>query len=182
MTAPWLGGVTRRDPSLPLTLAAIVRGAGPHGALSLADVLIAYRETFLLCYRDLSRGVEPDLSEDEIRSHLTGSLLPRLASEGWIDDTATIGWEAIQAVGDWWPAASADRSSFLTMVRAMPGRSLRAARRGGERGQRRGRVGAAHEHLAHQHRVASGCAEEREVFGGRKPALGHRGDQRRHQR
>jgi lipopolysaccharide export system ATP-binding protein len=136
MTAPWLGGVTRRDPSLPLTLAAIVRGAGPHGALSLADVLIAYRETFLLCYRDLSRGVEPDLSEDEIRSHLTGSLLPRLASEGWIDDTATIGWEAIQAVGDWWPAASADRAaSFDSLVR-IARTSLRSPRRAAAQGPR----------------------------------------------
>ena len=91
MNDTWLGAVSRRDPSVPLTLAAIIRGSGPHGALSLADLLMAYRETFLLCYRDLSRNAEPELSSDEIREHLTGSLLPRLASEGWTDDTTAIG-------------------------------------------------------------------------------------------
>ena len=118
MAGPWLGAVSRRDPSVSLTLAAIVRGAGPHGALSLTELLISYRETFLVCYRDLSRGVEPDLSEDEIRAHLQGSLLPRLVIEGWIDDTASIGWEAIQTVGEWWQSASADRAgAFDSLVR-----------------------------------------------------------------
>ena len=37
----WLGAVSRRDPSVSLTLAAIVRAAGPHGALSLTELLIA---------------------------------------------------------------------------------------------------------------------------------------------
>jgi lipopolysaccharide export system ATP-binding protein len=129
MTESWLGAVSRRDPSVPLTLAAIVRGSGPHGALSLADLLIAYRETFLLCYRDVARGAEPELSSDEIRAHLTGSLLPRLAGEGWIDDTAAIGWDAIQAVGEWWPDAASDRTySFDSLVR-IARESLRAPKR-----------------------------------------------------
>ena len=117
MTGTWLGSVSRRDPSVSLTLAAIVRGAGPHGALSLTELLIAYRETFLVTYRDLSRGNDLDLSEDEIREHLAGSLLPRLATEGWIDDTAAIGWDAIQAVGEWWPSAAADRPAGETHPR-----------------------------------------------------------------
>jgi lipopolysaccharide export system ATP-binding protein len=125
----WLGAVSRRDPSVPLTLAAIVRGSGPHGALSLADLLISYRETFLLCYRDVSRGVEPDLSSDEIREHLTGSLLPRLASERWIDDTTAIGWDAVQVVGEWWPDAAADRSHSFDALVVIARESLRAPRR-----------------------------------------------------
>ena len=125
----WLGAVSRRDPAVSLTLAAIVRAAGPHGALSLTELLIAYRETFLVTYRDLSSGNDPDLSEDEIREHLGGSLLPRLATEGWIDDTAAIGWDAIQAVGEWWPSASADRTgSFEALVRVARA-SLRPPRR-----------------------------------------------------
>jgi lipopolysaccharide export system ATP-binding protein len=125
----WLGAVSRRDPSVPLTLAAIVRGSGPHGALSLADLLISYRETFLLCYRDVSRGVEPDLSSDEIREHLTGSLLPRLASERWIDDTTAIGWDAVQVVGEWWPDAAGDRSHSFDALVMIARESLRAPRR-----------------------------------------------------
>ena len=134
MTVPWLGAVSRRDPSVSLTLAAIVRGAGPHGALSLTELLIAYRETFLVTYRDLSRGNDLDLSEDEIREHLAGSLLPRLATEGWIDDTAAIGWDAIQAVGEWWPSAAADRpGSFEGLVRVARA-SLRPPRRSARTG------------------------------------------------
>ncbi len=129
MSGSWLGSVSRRDPSVSLTLAAIVRGAGAHGALSLTELLIAYRETFLVTYRDLSRGNDLDLSEDEIREHLLGSLLPRLATEGWVDDTAAIGWDAIQAVGEWWPSASADRpGSFESLVRVARA-SLRPPRR-----------------------------------------------------
>ena len=134
MSDGWLGAVSRRDPSVPLTLAAIVRGAGPHGALALGELLISYRETFLLCYRDVSRGAEPDLSGDEIREHLTRSLLPRLAGEGWVDDTGSIGWDAIQAVGDWWPDASEDRSrSFDSLVRVAR-ESVRAPKRTPVRG------------------------------------------------
>ena len=136
MSESWLGAVSRRDPSVPLTLAAVVRGAGEHGALSLAELLIAYRETFLLTYRDLSRGVEPDLSEDEIREHLTGSLLPRLAAEGWLEDTATIGWDAIQAVGDWWPYAAADRTAAFDGLVRVARTSLRAPRRTAPAGPR----------------------------------------------
>ncbi len=117
MSSDWLGAVTRRDPSVPLTLAAIVRAAGPWGALGLRELLMAYRETFMICYRDTLGGKDPALSEDEVRNHLTGSLLPRLASEGWIDDTRSIEWDAIQAQGDWWPAAGGDRlASFDALV------------------------------------------------------------------
>ena len=117
MSGSWLGAVSRRDPSVSLTLAALVRAAGPHGASGLPELLQAYRETFLLTYRDLVRGNEPDLSETEIRDHLQGSLLPRLAHEGWIDDTAAIEWEAVQAVGEWWLSAAASRAaSFDALV------------------------------------------------------------------
>ena len=117
MTQPlWLQAVTRRDPSVPLTLAAVVRGAGVWGALSLVDLQMAYRETFLVCYRNTPRGADADLSEHEVREHLVGSLLPRLSDEGWIDDTSAVGWEAIQAVGDWWPAAAGSRSASFEML------------------------------------------------------------------
>ncbi|MBA2628221.1 MAG: LPS export ABC transporter ATP-binding protein [Gemmatimonadales bacterium] len=71
----------------------------------------------MICYRESLAGKEPALSEDEVRKHLTGSLLPRLAGEGWIDDTRSIEWEAIQAQGDWWPAAAANRiESFEALI------------------------------------------------------------------
>jgi lipopolysaccharide export system ATP-binding protein len=126
MSGEWLGAVTRRDPSVPLTLAAVVRAAGPWGAIGLPELLMAYRETFMICYRDALRGKDPSLSEDEVRTHLTASLLPRLASEGWIDDTASIGWEAIQAQGDWWPAAAGNRIESFEALIAVAQHNLQA--------------------------------------------------------
>lgn len=118
MSDSWLGSVSRRDPSVSLTLAAMVRAAGPHGALSLTELIVGYRETYLLTYRDVARGSDPDLSEEEVREHLARTLLPRLAEEGWIDDTAAIGWDAVQAVGDWWNRAVGHRTgSFEALVR-----------------------------------------------------------------
>ncbi len=129
MSGEWLGAVTRRDPSVPLTLAAIVRSAGPWGALGLPELLMAYRETFMICYRDTLRGKELELSEDEVRTHLVESLLPRLASEGWIDDTRSIEWEAIQAQGDWWPSAAGNRVESFEALVTVARHNLRAPAR-----------------------------------------------------
>lgn len=134
--AAWLGAVTRRDPSVPIALSAIVRGAGDYGALSLADLLLSYRESFVACYRDSSRGADPELADDEIRGHLTGSLLPRLAHEGWIDDTSAVGWDAIQAVGEWWPAAVAARASAFEALVGIARSSLRTPRPPARQGAR----------------------------------------------
>ena len=130
MSTSWLGAVSRRDPSVSLTLAALVRAAGPHGASGLPELLQAYRETFLLTYRDLVRGNEPDLSETEIRDHLQKSLLPRLAHEGWIDDTAAIDWEAIQAIGEWWLNVAAARAASFDALVLIARESVRFRDRG----------------------------------------------------
>jgi lipopolysaccharide export system ATP-binding protein len=96
----------------------------------LPELLEAYRETFLLTYRDLVRGKEPDLSETEIREHLQKSLLPRLAHEGWIDDTAAIDWEAIQAIGEWWLNVAAARAASFDALVLIARESVRFRDRG----------------------------------------------------
>ncbi len=136
MSGEWLGAVSRRDPSVPLTLASVVRAAGPWGAIGLPELLMAYRETFMICYRDTLGGKDPNLSEDEVRTHLMASLLPRLASEGWIDDTASIGWEAIQAQGDWWPAAAGNRIEAFEALIAVARHNLHAPVRRAAHGPR----------------------------------------------
>jgi lipopolysaccharide export system ATP-binding protein len=102
---PWYAAVAGRDPSVPLALAAIVSAADAAGVVSLNDLVQAYRETYLRCCTESNIPVSLDISGDEVRANLTSSVLPRLATEGFISplhDGRT------QAVGTWWNDASGD--------------------------------------------------------------------------
>jgi lipopolysaccharide export system ATP-binding protein len=104
-----LAPLTGRDPSLPLALAALVRDAGPEGGLGFSDLVLGYREAFLVCHRSVFGGGDPELTGDQVRENLLASVLPRLADDGWIEPPAAAGWVGIQARGDWWFEAAADR-------------------------------------------------------------------------
>ena len=101
-----LGG---RDPSLPLALAALVRDAGPDGGLSIGDLILGYREAFLVCHRAVFGGGDPELTGDQIRENLLAAVLPRLADDGWIVPSTPAGWVSVHAAGDWWVEAAGDR-------------------------------------------------------------------------
>jgi lipopolysaccharide export system ATP-binding protein len=111
VTAPnWIASLGDRDPSVPIALAAIVRAAGPSEVVVFGELALAYREAFLACYPppDASIGAEL-MPEAEIRSHLTRSVLPRLATEGWIIDTGPQGWEPVRPRVRWWGEGEEDR-------------------------------------------------------------------------
>jgi lipopolysaccharide export system ATP-binding protein len=100
MTSPaWYGTVAGRDPSVPLALAAIVTAADPSGEVVLADLVRVYRETFLRCCAESNIPVSLDLSGDEVRANLTSSVLPRLATEGFVTPLAD---GRIRAAASWW--------------------------------------------------------------------------------
>jgi lipopolysaccharide export system ATP-binding protein len=106
MTAPaWYSAVAGRDPSVPLALAAIAIAADPAGEVSLADLVRVYRETYLRCCAESGIPVSLDLSGDEVRVNLTRSVLPRLATEGFV---ASLPDERVRAVGAWWGGVSRD--------------------------------------------------------------------------
>ena len=99
MTTPaWYSAVAGRDPSAPLALAAIALAADPAGEVSLADLVRVYRETYVRCCAESNMPVSLDLSGDEVRANLTTSVLPRLATDGFV----TLAYGRIQAVGAWW--------------------------------------------------------------------------------
>ena len=99
MSHDLLAPLTGRDPSLPLALAALVRDAGPEGGLGFSDLVLGYREAFLVCHRSVFGGGDPELTGDQVRENLLASVLPRLADDGWIQPSAPAGWVGIQASG-----------------------------------------------------------------------------------
>jgi lipopolysaccharide export system ATP-binding protein len=49
------------------------------------------------------------VSREEVRESLRGSVLPRLATDGWIEDTSANDWRDVRATGAWWTEAVAER-------------------------------------------------------------------------
>jgi lipopolysaccharide export system ATP-binding protein len=98
---PWLARLDAADPSLPLALAALVQAADAEGRATLAGLLLGYREGYLRLYQPA------DGLGESVRAHVTTSVLPRLALEGWIADAAPE-WAEIRAAAPWWSDAVAE--------------------------------------------------------------------------
>jgi lipopolysaccharide export system ATP-binding protein len=99
---PWLARLDGADPSLPLALASLVAAADEDGRTSLGRLLLAYREGYLRVYRPA------DGLSESVRAHVTTSVLPRLALDGWIEDTRP-DWEEVRTAAPWWSEAVKDR-------------------------------------------------------------------------
>jgi len=73
-----------RDPSLSLALASLLGRAGPDGAATFGDLAVAYREDYLAMRQRAfgeSRHEGGVLSVDQVRRHLSQSVLPRLVTD-----------------------------------------------------------------------------------------------------
>jgi lipopolysaccharide export system ATP-binding protein len=73
-----------KDPSLPLVVAALLRGADERGGVRFGDLAVAYRERYLEAQQiEWGEAVRQRgaLSVDEVRRHLRASVLPRLVGE-----------------------------------------------------------------------------------------------------
>ena len=110
MTAPeWISSLGDRDPSVAIGLAAITRAAGPADTAPFDELVLTYREAHLACYRGVGNGQEQEITGDETREHLDRSVLPRLATEGWILDTSATGWDPVQPRVAWGGEGGEDR-------------------------------------------------------------------------
>jgi lipopolysaccharide export system ATP-binding protein len=112
-----------RNPSLPLALAAFLRVADATGSATFGELAVAYREDHLALERQTGHtgvGQAGTLSVDEVRRFLAASVLPRLASDGFLAEIP--GLEAddqarVQARPDRWELLAADReSNRLTLL------------------------------------------------------------------
>ena len=111
MTAPdLLAHLRSRDPSLCLAVAGLLRTADETGAAAFGTLAVVYREDYLGALRRVAGDVNsPDpgtLSVDDVRRHLSVSVLPRLAQEAVIDAPVRA-WtesEAVRFRGTVWEA------------------------------------------------------------------------------
>jgi lipopolysaccharide export system ATP-binding protein len=82
-----LGGASKTDQLDGFALHAIVRAADENGAAKVRDVAGNYREDYLRGLRIKGLDAEREagrLAQDEVRSYLVTSILPRLAERGVI--------------------------------------------------------------------------------------------------
>ncbi len=127
MSAPdWIGPLGDRDPSVAIALAAVTRSAGPSDLVGFSDLVMAYREAHLACYSSVPGPSQVDISGDEVRDHLLRSVLPRLATEGWILDTSATDWEPVHPRVPWWGETPESRQEIYDAL-------LDAARRAVQR-------------------------------------------------
>ena len=135
MTVPaWAQGLAERDPSVPIALAALLREADDTGRAPLHQLVVAYREAFELAHHGTAhRTVMPAaarLSSEEVGAHLTGALLPRLATDGWVEESAPVDWSLVRATGAWWTKASAQRETTARMLLTLARMQIANPRRG----------------------------------------------------
>ena len=97
----------------------------PPKRIAFSDLVHSYREAYLGCYQPTG-DADQEVSGDEVRHHLKGSVLPRLATEGWILDTSAGYWQTVRPRVAWWGPAPEERQ---TVYDALLGSARRAAQR-----------------------------------------------------
>ncbi len=129
MSAPeWIGALGDRDPSVPIALAAITRAAGPDETVAFPDLVLAYREAHLVCYRTIGGSSETEITGDEVRNHLASSVLPRLATEGWIADTGVSDWHPVKPRVAWWGESREGRQQIYDALLAAARRAVQRSK------------------------------------------------------
>ena len=121
----WVAALGDRDPSVPIGLAAIVRAAGPTETIAFSDLVLSYREAYLACYQPTG-DADQEVSGDDVRHHLKSSVLPRLATEGWILDTGSGYWQTVRPRVSWWGPREEERQAVYEAL-------LTSARRAAQR-------------------------------------------------
>jgi lipopolysaccharide export system ATP-binding protein len=122
VTAPsLLDRLAHRDPSICLALAALLREPDADGGTAFAVMAETYREDYVGALR-AAAGPGRDvgtLSMDDVRRHLATSVLPRLATEGFVADAGR-GWHAETRVqvhptvwADFGPTTAETRAALL---------------------------------------------------------------------
>ena len=128
MTAPeWVSALGDRDPSVPIGLAAIVRAAGPTDSIAFSDLVHSYREAYLACYQQIGEA-DQEVSGDDVRHHLNSSVLPRLATEGWILDTAAGYWQTVRPRVAWWGPTPQERKTVYDALLSSARRAVQRAK------------------------------------------------------
>ncbi len=127
-TPEWISALGDRDPSVPIALAAITRAAGAADLVDFTDLVMTYREAHLACYQSFPGQAEMEISGDEVRDHLDRSVLPRLATEGWILDTSGTDWNPVNPRVPWWGQSPEARQQIYEALVATARRAVQRAK------------------------------------------------------
>ena len=125
--AEWIRALGDRDPSVPIALGAVARAAGLSDLVEFSDLVMAYREAHIAVYRALPGPGQTEITGDEVRSHLTRSVLPRLATEGWILDAPDGEWTQVRPRVPWWGQTSEARQEVYAELLAAATRAVQRA-------------------------------------------------------
>ena len=87
---------------------------------------MSYREAHIACHRPLNGPAQVEITGDEVRDHLTRSVLPRLATEGWILESPDGDWNSVRPRVPWWGQTPEARQIVYDAL-------LEAARRAAQR-------------------------------------------------
>jgi lipopolysaccharide export system ATP-binding protein len=135
-----------RDPSVCLAVAALLRTSDEQGGTPFGAAAVAFREDYLDALRrtagDTGHADPGTLSVDDVRRHLATSVLPRLATEGIIEEPGR-GWDEASVIrfrsGPWTelgPDRTGSRQVLLEaawqgMITHLTGEHMAAAEPGG---------------------------------------------------
>jgi lipopolysaccharide export system ATP-binding protein len=114
--------LARGDRSTALALHALISASDASGVGDLDHATVVYRDDHLAALRASGRNAEQEagrLSLDEVRKHLTESVLPRLAGDGIIVPPAASAdpWRSIRFTEGVWSEISATRDEVATAFR-----------------------------------------------------------------
>ena len=126
--AEWIQALGDRDPSVPIALAAVTRAAGQSDAVDFDELVMSYREAHIACYGALPSPGQTEITGDEVRDHLTRSVLPRLATEGWVLETAESGWNPVRPRVPWWGQSPEARQEVYEALLVSARRAVQRAK------------------------------------------------------
>jgi lipopolysaccharide export system ATP-binding protein len=114
--------LARGDRSTALTLHALISAADGSGTADLDRATIVYRDDHLAALRASGRNAEHEagrLSLDEVRQHLTQSVLPRLAGDGVIAARSNPSdpWRSIRFTERVWAEIAGTREAVASALR-----------------------------------------------------------------
>jgi lipopolysaccharide export system ATP-binding protein len=114
--------LARDDRSTALALHALISAANEQGVAEFERAAVIYREDHLAALRATGHDAEREagrLSLDEVRHHLTHSVLPRLVADGVLVRPISVvqPWETVRFVDRVWEEISVAREAVAAALR-----------------------------------------------------------------
>src|SRR4051812_13631979 len=113
--------LARNDRSIATAIHSLLSAADDVGRATIDNVAVIYRDDYLAALRAEGKDADQEagrLSLDEVRSHLTSSVFPRLSAEGIVAMDMADGVHATVAFSPgFWSQLSADRGGLVATLR-----------------------------------------------------------------